>query len=282
MKLLLTLGLLATMLGMGTGHNWMNNPVTRTATISKASPCPPKPMEHFVSISVRQGELFPVEWSSGHEGPPVPGRFVYFVIIKKDDETKLSKLSERNLMQYLQSGGGKDIIKENLKFTKIHSRWKKNFDGRQDEAKLYNGEIKQGDKDYFTRPQTWRKNINAAGNPDERGPDDEVLYRYRTTDNDKFVIGGNHPFILGVAQFHLQSEQPMNHDIAHLQLDESFAPGDYIIQFYYKGYYVSKLPCIFMQSFPLICSVYPGISDQVFCFYAFCVLCLRSDRTAWT
>ena len=225
---------------------------------------PAKPSPQFVSVAVKKGQSFPIEWSSGH-----PGRNIYFTIVKAADEGRLKDFTEDMLDDYIkQAGSGKNLIKGNShKHRKVQVRWKPDasdndavkqrakkkrdtdpFSITPNERNYFDGEIKSSDSDFISRsndPEKWRCDyLNSCKKPYQT-----KQYRYKKNNVDALVFNndGKYPNIVGVGRYLLEPlGRGMDHDLANVVFPNSAATGDYIIQFRYQGY----RDCLDVKVFP--------------------------------
>jgi len=216
-------------------HNWMNNPSTRVAGLSKMAPAPPRAGNN-INFAVRQGEDFHLEWSTGH-----PNSFVYFTFVRSEDEGQLGLATEAALEDYLaQAPAETNWLPDNHK---THVRWTAplptadtDFDGAP-----YTRLLTNDDPAYFERPDNWRcsRRPPAGGCNQPSVTYGQYEYESNMVATDKRAAYENpaYPWIVAVARYKIVYRRPQDYDLAKLQFPDDAPPGDYIIQYQWRGYY---------------------------------------------
>jgi hypothetical protein len=210
---------LACLLGISNAHNWMVSP-SRVPFAATVFPCmPPRSNQPLVQVS--QGQQFQMEWSTGHD------RFVYFVLIKKNDSDFLSRDVERDLDRYITSAPSNMM---NSYWAKKHRSTKTSgqthtLGGTM--ASHYAGELLVGQSNYLARPPAL-------------GPEMH-LYPYASSPNDAYVSyrSATYPWIVSLWRFEIQEADPNEWDVAVFDIPSAFITngGDFIIHYVWSGYY---------------------------------------------
>eukprot|EP00949_MAST-11_sp_MAST-11-sp1_P001057 g1057.t1 len=230
-------------------HNWMNNPVTRVPTLTKAVPCPSKPDENFVSVVAKPGEPFPLEYTTGHGVANTEKGRVYMTIVRggPNHMKDLRALSIADIDNYLADKAGQNLITHDKRLRKVHSRWW--IEGRRStltpadafkiQEESIESEIKKGDSDYIQHDESWQCHAMQPVCKDGK-PYQKKLFRYKNsgTNKDIFVTveDPKYPQIVGAGKFTIEFHKPSDHDIVHLMIPESAGEGDYVVQYHFRGY----------------------------------------------
>jgi len=225
-------------------HNWKNNPPSRISGLTKDTPCPARP-GNSINFAVSQGERFGLEWTTGH-----PGRssINYIAIVARGDEDKLRLHNEALFEDYLRrapngakstdSGGflsGEVFDKTHIRVTGRQPFGSPPTLGRGDGA-MYSRELTTGDPAFFERPRDWRCSRTRRCRGDEEFH--QYLYKAAGLTNDARAAysSDRYPWLLAVAKYTIVHHRPQDYDIGQLMFPESAVPGEYVIQYNWRGY----------------------------------------------
>ena len=100
---------------VGTAHNWINSPRSRTAKLSQTNQCPPRQRFNYPDIQVNRGQPFTLEWQVGH-----PRSYNFFVLVAAEDEDKLPSHTEAMMWDYLNSAPSNATRYEGAYWDKYH------------------------------------------------------------------------------------------------------------------------------------------------------------------
>ena len=91
-----SVGLLAFFADVGSAHNWINAPRSRTGKLSMTVPCPKRQRFSHPDIVVNRGQPFMIEWQVGH-----PRSHNFFAMVAAEHEGKLASHTEAMLWEYI-------------------------------------------------------------------------------------------------------------------------------------------------------------------------------------
>lgn len=228
------------------GHNWVNNPPSRTKGLSKQAPCPAR-KGNSVSFAVGRGQDFALEWSTGH-----PGSFTWFAVVSRGNEDKLALHTGSLLQEYLDdapeeaTSGVIGGFTNGEWYDKRFSRWTANGRGvnRADDAELYTKELAPSDATYYQRPDDWRCSRRPPGNLQGGCKHSSVKFEqmeYKKShvarDLRAAYFSTKFPWLIAVAKYRIVKKRPQDYDLGVLKFPEEADPGEYVIQYLWGGYY---------------------------------------------
>ena len=250
-KLATTTRLLMALDGAG-AHNWINSPRSRATKASTVSPCLPR--DGPMHVRVNPGQEFLIEWASGH-----PGSYHYLVVLKATDEAKMAQHSEQLMDDYLASAPAGTTL-EGVRYRKLHYGWTGKTRAGGDEPKHTNflsqglTEVTSADADEFVaRPEAFAcANYGSVqGSWSKPTPPcvqvaDLTLYRYpeaaHTEDVRAAYANEKYPWIEAVHKFKAfkptpdKNGFPKQFDTARFSIPARGGAGEYIVQYYWRGY----------------------------------------------
>ena len=235
-----------------TGHNWIANPTSRIQGLGRTAPCPPRPGK-ALHIAVRQSETFPVEWSDGH-----PGTFMYFTLVPQQFEHKLRELTTAMKEQYIKDAPVERTSNDKANgflsdsfFDRIATRFTTPNDqatpgmGNGNGGSHYTKILTPADKQYYTRPDSWRCSRHSGGKTCAalESTTNEVLrqYQYVPADlsQDIRVAYENpvYPWITAMYKVKITYKRPKDHSMGRFAFPEFAVPGAFVLQYAWRGYY---------------------------------------------
>ena len=240
-------------------HNWINSPRSRASKASEVSPCLPR-TSSVPHVRINPGQEFLVEWASGH-----PGSQHYFVMLRAEDEDKMSLHSEAVLDAYLNAApAGSDYLPvlTSLLYRKMHYGWA--FVGGRQQSRAGGDEtshtkftdqglveINEASTEFTPRPAAFScANYGSKAGSWDKGNCEPVadlrLYRYKDADHasDKRAAYVNpaYPHILAVHRFKAikptkdKAGFPKQFDTARFKFPDTATIGPHIIQYFWRGY----------------------------------------------
>jgi len=237
-------------------HNWINNPPSRTPGLSKISPCPKRASDTSTSFVAVKGQNFALEWAIGH-----PNTYTWFTVVSRANEDKLPLVTETLLQDYVASAPPGASSKDPGGFLSdpIHDKvcvlWSAASGGFKEEGPLptnmgdsklqgrFTKKLSPGDSMYYERPSDWRCSRKVKGGAAACASRNvEVgLYEYKSqyhnTDERVSYASSKYPWIIAVYKYRHSWKRPQDYDLAQLALPSSAQPGEYVIQYLWRGYY---------------------------------------------
>ena len=248
-----TTQLLAT-LGTASAHNWVNSPRSRASKASEVQPCLPR-SDPAPGVRVNPGQEFLVEWASGH-----PGSDHFFIVLKASNEAMMARHTETILNDYLDSAPAPYL--EGVAYRKMHYGWTAEGGASRsggDEATHQNF-ITQGltavaatAPEFAPRPGAFSCAAfgSRLGNRWEsqegcEAMQDLTLYNYpaagHTADKRAAYTNPQYPWIEAVHKYRGvkptadKAGFPKQFDTARFAVPAVGGPGQYIVQYYWRGY----------------------------------------------
>ena len=254
------------------GHNWIDNPSSRSFPgLSKTSPCQARQSKLYPHIMVGPGQKFALQWSAGH------GSYTHFAFLSRENEDKLSELNVNVMNEYLREApvGSKSTDAGGWmsggKNRKVHARFVRQWQDCPQQGDIdltgykqsvfgnrnaypYKKRLVTGDPGWLDWPSSWRcvRNPNLQGmNRVRQGGGCksgaapmvcQISYDERYTRGDIFAGYSNakYPWLVAVYRFKIIKHTPMDSDFGWFEFPPATPAGEYIIQYSWRGYYVSS------------------------------------------
>ena len=227
-------------------HNWINNPPSRIKGLTKVAPCPPRPGQS-VNFAVYKDTEFHLEWATGH-----PGSYVYIAFIARENENKLGLNTMDAMDKYVaEAPESAKTWLTGKKYDKTHVRWSGGPVGERSggplptaDGVLYAKKLTASDSTFFTRPSEWRCSRGKPG-PTPAGCASAGItygqYEYVpsaiATDVKVAYSNPKYPWLLAVGKYKIVKRRPQDYDLARFKFPSSATPGEYVIQYSWRGYY---------------------------------------------
>jgi hypothetical protein len=221
-------------------HNWVNSP-SRSEFASTVNPALPS-QTGLPHVKVIANQDIQVEWVNGHDSD------CYWVLTAEQDSFKnLVKTNTRVLDDFINNAPANQQVPPPARWQKYHRKYDNfNLDNKAGDA-FFQAVIKPTDNsaNYMVRPDVFEGRF--AGVRGGKGADAneslvyQMVYKSGTscTDNDRRVQYKNaqYPWIIAVHRYRLCTGQASRPDVARLTFPAGTAPGRYVAQWTWRGYY---------------------------------------------
>lgn len=240
----------AALLSAVSAHNWINSPSRVSFGSSAASTLKPAlpATSDEPHVIVRAGQKFPVEWVCGH------GFDVYFVAFRKADLLRALQHEPIMMDAFLADASicpNTTVSKEFLNYHYKYDDPSLDFDGVAGTngtvpppiPNFFKRRVPPTDPDFIPRNPLFKKafknlpnNITAAQR--------NLIYQFEYKDANTLTNRRCHPsapstrfpWVVAMWRYRIVMHQPGRPDVAMLDMPPSTPPGDYIIQYRWRGY----------------------------------------------
>jgi len=210
-------------------HNWMSSPSRANNNFNayQTAPCPPKGSR--VHFQVQAGQMFPMEFATGHSTPARGG--TYLTVLRAEDEGHMIKHTRALLDDYLESA---PIDANYLANHKSHHV------GSMAGSTTSNNVLVTLSNTYGVGDQ--KDNIRNFGpNWGNKPAQGSAIYtkKVESTKDDIRVHYKNekYPWIISAHKFKLHEDKSEEADLVMMEIPEGQLPGQYVIQYSWNGYY---------------------------------------------
>jgi hypothetical protein len=231
-------------------HNWINTPSRTSFGSSSAStlkPALPATTDE-PQVIVRAGQKFPVEWVCGH------GFDVYFVAFRKADLQR-ALVHEPAMMDAFLTDTTicpqTPLAKEHLNYHYKYNDTSLDFDGVAGTTgvvpppipNFFKRRVPSTDPNFIPRNPIFRKAFkNLPANPTAAQLALISQFEYNDTNTatnrrcHPSSPSTRYPWVVAMWRFRIVMHQPARPDVAMLDMPPSTPPGDYMIQYRWRGY----------------------------------------------
>jgi len=211
-------------------HNWMSSPSRANNGFNayQTAPCPPKGSR--VHFQVKAGQLFPMEFATGHSTPARGG--TYLTVLRAEDEGHMIKHTRALLDDYLESApaGSSDYMADHKSHhvgSMLGSTTSENV--RDTLSSLYGvgaqkGNIRNFGANWGNKPA--RNSPIYPKKPDKTMDDIRVSYK-----------SNKYSWIVSAHKFKLHEDKSEEADLVMMEIPVGQATGQYVIQYSWNGYY---------------------------------------------
>jgi hypothetical protein len=221
-------------------HNWVNSP-SRSEFASTVNPALPS-QTGLPHVKVIANQDIQVEWVNGHDSD------CYWVLTAEQDSFKnLVKTNTRVLDDFINNAPANQQVPPPARWQKYHRKYDNfNLDNKAGDA-FFQAVIKPTDNsaNYMVRPDVFEGRF--AGVRGGKGADAneslvyQMVYKSGTscTDNDRRVQYKNdkYPWSSLMHRYRLCTGQASRPDVARITFPAGTAPGRYVAQWQWRGYY---------------------------------------------
>ena len=205
------------------GHNWINNPLSRAEKLSTANPCPAADLTRPAHMQIGPGQSFELEFMTGHSGSNT-----YFAIVLDKDEKHLRSHNERVFERYIKEAEG-------IEGASVPGPERQHVGYSKSNPGTYSGyarAITEADPEYIARPGAFFRKYSS-------GKRTQYKYTDRARKFDVFVSYTNArwPWLEGVYRFKNGPSFPDEWDIVNLNIPaRTGRAGRHILHYVWKGY----------------------------------------------